>query len=214
MSNKIILVEHLNPSESEIILERNNLPDGSQGLDRFLKGVFAQAEIRNRNKRVYPLSEMVTAVSALNEQIKCAGGVFGELDHPENRLTIAMDRVSHVITEMYMDGNNVIGKAKILNTPMGLILKELCENGVAKPAVSTRGAGNVNGDGTVSGFQMITVDAVATPSAMGAHPNLVSESLAGTQGQKVITLAEALQSDPKAQIFFRKEMDKFLRSLV
>ena len=200
----LILIEHVTAMEGGIITEAAH-----DGKNVFLKGTFMQAEIQNRNKRRYPLAEINSAVVKAQEQIKSHGGIFGELDHPQN-ITINMDRISHVITEMYMDGNNAIGKAKLLDTPMGLIAKELARSGV-RYGVSSRGAGQVNESGDVSGFMLITVDLVATPSAPGAMPNTVYESLeASTAGRKVLTLAESVSADPDAQKYFEREIMKFL----
>ena len=206
MSGKL-LIESLGATEANIVTESVN---GTK--DVFLHGVFMQAEQKNRNNRVYPLGEMCTAVSAINEHIKEYGGVFGELDHPENRLSIAMDRISHVITEMYMDGNNVIGKAKLLDTPMGLIAKEIAKSG-ARYGVSSRGYGQVNESGTVSGFKLVTVDIVANPSAHGAMPNTIYESLQNYKNGEVLTLAEAVRHDPEAQKYFKKEMQKIISEI-
>lgn len=200
----LILIEHVTAMEGGIITEASQ-----EGKNVFLKGTFMQAEIQNRNKRRYPISEINAAVVKVQEQIKTHGGIFGELDHPQN-ITINMDRISHVITEMYMDGNNAIGKAKLLDTPMGLIAKELARSGV-RYGVSSRGAGQVNESGEVSGFQLITVDLVATPSAPGAMPNTVYESLeASIAGKKVLTLAESVLADPDAQKYLEREIMKFL----
>jgi len=200
-----LLIEKLSPNEANMVTEST-----AHGKDVWLKGIFMQAEIKNRNGRVYPLTEMANAVKSLTMQINENNGIFGELDHPES-LTINLDKVSHVITEMKMDGTNVIGKAKLLNTPMGLIGKELIASGV-RTGVSSRGAGNVTADGIVEGFTVITVDIVATPSAMGATPTSVYESLQSKLGTKVITLAEQVQQDVAAQKYFKKEIEKFIRN--
>lgn len=202
--SKILLVEDISPHEGGIITETTEI-----GKDIFLQGVFMQSEVINRNKRKYPINEITQAVNQLNEQIKAYGGVFGELDHPQT-ITINMDRISHAITEMYMDGNNAIGKAKLLNTPMGNIAKELAKSGI-RYGVSSRGAGQVNEGGQVSNFNLITVDLVATPSAQGAYPGAVYESLQSSlSGQKVLTLAEHVVNDPAAQKYFQKAILKFL----
>lgn len=176
----------------------------------WLSGVFMQADVKNRNQRVYPISEMINAVANASKAIKENGGIFGELDHPQT-LTVNMDRISHAITELYMDGNNVYGKAKLLKTPMGLIAEELGKSGV-RYGISSRGAGQVNeGSGMVSGFVFVTADLVATPSAPRAFPKPVYESLQNSkEGTKVLTLAESLQHDDSAQKYFAKEVIKYL----
>lgn len=206
--------------KNELLIEctGNSLDTILEGVDgesknMFLKGVFMQADIINRNKRKYPLHEMNSAVMDMSKRIQEFGGVFGEADHP-NSLNINMDRVSHVITEMYMDGGNAIGKAKVIKeTPMGKILNELLKTGV-KIGVSSRGTGQVAEDGTVSSFGLVTVDAVITPSAPGAIPMSVYESLdLDKSGRKVLTLSEALQQDKAAQKFFAKEITNFIRNI-
>lgn len=198
-----ILVESLTANQGNIITESVN-----STKDVFLSGVFMQAEVENRNKRRYQLAEMLENVKKANESITEYGGIFGELDHPESRLSIALDRVSHVITELYMSGNNAMGKIKLLDTPVGLIGKELARSGV-RYGVSSRGAGNVN-EGLVSNFNFITIDLVATPSAQSAYPKTVMESIEGFNGGKILTLAENVKEDDTAQKYFKKEILKFL----
>lgn len=201
-----LLIEQLNPEESNIIAEAS-----TQNGEMFLNGVFMQASIKNRNGRVYPITEIQTAVRGAQHRIKESNGILGELDHPQT-LNINLDRVSHVITEMWMDGNNAFGKAKLLNTQMGNIAKELVKAGV-RLGVSSRGAGVVNEDGGVSGFNFVTVDIVATPSAPGAVPNAVYESLMGDiHGQHALSLAEQIKEDRAAQKYLTKEILKFLNS--
>jgi hypothetical protein len=199
-----ILIEQVVPSQGGIITERVN------NGDVWIQGIYMQAETKNRNGRNYPLAEMVAAVNQANVAIKENGGIFGELDHPQT-ITINMDRISHVITELYMNGNNAIGKAKLLDTPMGLIAKELAKSGV-RYGVSSRGAGTVNEAGIVSGFGLVTVDLVVTPSAQGAMPNVVYESLdLANNGKEIIKLAECVKHDKEAQKYFQKEILKFVK---
>lgn len=199
-----ILVEELTPSEANIIEEASN-----DGKNMYLAGTFMQAEIKNRNGRVYPLNEITNAVKLAQAKIKESAGIMGELDHPQS-LTINLDRVSHVITEMEMRDSNAYGKAKLLNTPMGNIAKELVKSGV-RLGVSSRGAGTVTEAGGVEGFQFVTVDIVAQPSAQGAIPDTVYESLQMSKhGHNALTLAEQMQEDDAAQKYFKKEILKFL----
>jgi len=135
---------------------------------------------------------------------------MGELDHPES-LNINLDRVSHVITDIRLEGNNAIGKAKLLDTPMGQIAKELAKSGVAL-GVSSRGAGQVN-EGQVSGFQFVTVDIVAQPSAPNAFPNTVYESLEyAKNGHNIMDLAEAVREDVAAQKYLKKEIMNWIKT--
>lgn len=207
-SKTIILVEELLPSECQLIQESSQ-----DGKNLWLSGIFMQANIKNRNGRVYPLGEISAAVESAKQRIKEQSGLMGELDHPQS-LQINLDRVSHVITELWMDGANAYGKAKLLNTPMGNIAKELIKNGV-KLGVSSRGAGNVNEDGGVSGFQFVTVDIVAQPSAPNAYPTSVYESLQmAKNSHNIINLAEAIREDSAAQKYFKREILKWIDSLV
>lgn len=200
-----ILIEELLPTESQVIQESS-----SDGKNTWLLGVFMQGEVKNRNGRVYPLSEIQTAVDNAKTKITETNGIFGELDHPQS-LTINLDRISHVITEIAMNGNDAVGRMKILGTPMGQIAKELVGSGVAL-GVSSRGAGNVNESGDVSGYQFITIDLVATPSA-NAYPKVVFESLQqSVNGKKILSLAESVQHDKDAQKYLKKEILKWLNT--
>ena len=198
------LIESVQPSVANIVCESN-----AADKNMWLSGIFMQAAQPNRNKRIYPLSEMTSAVKNANDVIKENGGIFGELDHPEN-LTVNMDRISHVITELQVNGNDVIGRAKILRTPMGLIAEELGRSG-ARYGISSRGAGNVGSNGEVSGYVFITADLVATPSAHGAYPRPVYEGLMNSrEGEQVLSLAESMQHDLSAQKHFKKSILKFM----
>lgn len=201
-----ILVEELSPLESRVVQESS-----SDGKNMWLNGVCMQSSIKNRNGRNYPIVEISRAVSEAQQRIKENNGIFGELDHPQT-LSINSDRISHVITEMWMNGNDAYGKAKLLNTPMGLIAQELVRSGV-KIGVSSRGAGNVTESGDVSGFQFITYDIVITPSAPGATPGLVYESLDSKVGKRVLTLAEQVREDKAAQKYFKQEILKFISQI-
>lgn len=203
MTTPILLVEELSPSEARVINESS-----TDGKSLWLNGICMQSSIKNRNGRNYPLNEITLAVENARQRIKECNGIFGELDHPQT-LQINSDRISHVITEMWMHGNDAYGKARLLNTPVGLIAQELLNSGV-KIGVSSRGAGNVNESGDVNGFQFITYDIVITPSAPNAYPGMMYESLDSKQGRKIMTLAEHVQHDAAAQQYFKKEIMKFL----
>lgn len=202
----MLLVEELRPSECNLIQESS-----SDGKNLWLSGIFMQADLKNRNGRVYPLQEIANAVQGSKLRIAEQNGIMGELDHPQT-LNINLDRVSHVITELWMQGSNAYGKAKLLNTPMGNIAQELVKAGV-KIGVSSRGAGNVNESGNVDGFQFITVDIVAQPSAPHAYPGSIYESLQQAQnGKQIVTLAEHVRHDDAAQKFLKKEIMDWLKT--
>jgi len=199
-----ILIEQLTPSESHLIEEVS--PDGK---DLWLSGIFMQADIKNRNGRNYPIAEISEAVKVAQQRISETNGIFGELDHPKT-LTINLDRISHVITHIAMEGNNAMGKAKLLGTPMGNIAKELVKSGVAL-GVSSRGAGAVNESGGVSGYHFVTIDVVAQPSAPQAYPSAIYESLEmAKNGSCILDLAESVRHDAAAQKYLKTEIKKWL----
>lgn len=189
------LRENLSFDQARVVLES----DDKEGKNLYLKGIAIQGGIRNANQRVYPVSEIVTAVKTLNDQLQNGYSVLGEVDHPDD-LKVNLDRVSHMITDMWMDGPNGYAKMKILPTPMGNLIRTMLESGV-KLGVSSRGSGNVDDrTGEVADFEIITVDVVAQPSAPGAYPTPVYEHLMNTRGgHKVIRTAHEVKQDPKAQ---------------
>jgi hypothetical protein len=145
----------------------------------FIEGIFMQAEKKNRNGRVYPKQILFDAVEKyVIEQVN-NGRAVGELDHPEGP-QINLDKVSHKITELRFDGDNVVGKAQILNTPMGKIVEGLIEGGV-KLGVSSRGMGTVENrkDATYvnDDYILATVDIVQDPSAQGAFVDGIMEGV-------------------------------------
>lgn len=151
--------------------------DGSRKY--MIEGIFAQAEKQNRNGRVYPRATLESATAKyINDQVTL-GRAVGELGHPDSP-TINLDRVSHKITELRWDGDNVIGRAQILETPMGQIVKGLMD-GQVRLGVSTRGMGSLKqskGKTIVeSDFMLSTVDIVQDPSAPEAFVNGIMEGI-------------------------------------
>ena len=188
------------------ILEEDNKMGGK---DLCMKGIFIQGDVRNQNQRVYPVREIARAVNSITEKLSGGQSVMGELDHPEE-LSINLDRVSHLITEMWMDGADGYGKLKIVPTPMGGIVKTLLQSG-AKLGVSSRGSGNVGDDGAVSDFEIITVDIVAQPSAPNAFPRTIYESLYNMKGgHSVMDTAREALTEAAAQ----KQLIKDIRRLI
>ena len=203
------LQEHLTFDQANVVLENAN-----EGKDLYLKGIMIQGGVRNANQRVYPVNEIGRAVKTLNDQITNGFSVLGEVDHPEG-LNINIDRVSHMITECWMDGDNGYGKLKLLPTPMGQLVKTMLESGV-KLGVSSRGSGNVSEDGsnTVSDFEIITVDVVAQPSAPGAYPTPIYETLMNARGgMKAYELAQATKHDTKAQKYLKESLINIINKL-
>lgn len=209
MSN-FYLRENLTFDQARMVVES----DGVDGKNLYMKGICIQGGIRNANQRVYPVSEISRAVKTLNDQITGGYSVLGEVDHPDD-LKINLDRVSHMITEMWMDGPNGYGKMKILPTPMGQLVKTMLESGV-KLGVSSRGSGNVreDGSGEVSDFEIITVDVVAQPSAPGAYPTPIYEHLMNTRGgYQAMRIAKEVQGDTKAQQYLKESLLKIIGGL-
>ena len=203
------LKEHLTFSQANIITEAQD--DGNGGKNLYMKGIFIEGDVKNQNGRIYPKDEIHSAVKAINEKIK-KGYVLGEADHPDD-LNINLDRVSHMITEMDINGANGIGKLKILPTPMGNICKTLLESGV-KLGVSSRGSGNVNEGGHVKDFEIITVDIVANPSAPDAYPDPIYERIMNhRRGNVLMDVASAVRHDDRAQRYLQEEVTKFINNL-
>lgn len=199
------LREHLTFDQANMVVESAENSNG--GKDLYLKGICIQGGVRNANQRVYPVEEIGRAVKTLNDQIQGGYSVLGEVDHPEG-LNINLDRVSHMITETWMDGPNGYGKLKVLPTPMGQLVQTMLESGV-KLGVSSRGSGNVSEDGSghVSDFEIITVDVVAQPSAPGAYPTPIYEHLMNTRGgYQAYELAQATKEDDKAQKYLKESL--------
>ncbi len=206
------LRENLTYDQAKMVLETTENDKG--GKDLYLKGICIQGGVKNANQRVYPVTEIGRAVNTLNDQISGGYSVLGEVDHPEG-LNINLDRVSHMITEMWMDGPNGYGKLKVLPTPMGQIVQTMLESGV-KLGVSSRGSGNVTEDGTgqVSDYEIITVDIVAQPSAPGAYPTPIYEQLLNTRGgYKAMNLARELEGDTKAQNYLKNSLVNIIKGL-
>jgi hypothetical protein len=181
----------------------------------FMKGIFAESEERNQNGRIYDLNEMQLEVARINEAASQGRYVLGELDHPST-LEIKLENVSHKIVEMWMEGTKAYGKAEVIaGHPKGQILKALIESGV-RVGVSTRGSGQVNeSTGRVTNFRMVTIDAVATPSARNAFPETLEEQLQYyNRGAVISNLSEAVIHDQAAQMYFKSEMDKFIQNVL
>jgi len=144
-----------------------------------IEGVFAQADTKNRNGRIYPREVMEQAVDKYNTEQVMTKRSVGELNHPEGP-TVNLDKVSHLITELKFEGSNVMGRASILNTPNGMVVKGLLDGGV-QLGVSTRGMGslqNQNGAMVVKDdFILNTVDIVQDPSAPTAFVNGIMEGV-------------------------------------
>ena len=205
------LRESLTFDQARVVVESVEGRDG-KSKDLYMSGIFIQGGVRNQNQRVYPVNEITRAVKSIEERIKTGFSVLGEADHPDD-LQVNLDRVSHMITEIYMDGPNGIGKLKILPTPMGNIVKTLLESGV-KLGVSSRGSGNVADNGEVKDFEVVTVDIVANPSAPEAYPKAIYEQVMMHRRQKqLMDVAGAARYDSSAQKYLEDEVLKLIKTL-
>lgn len=155
--------------------------DSGNGNDFFIEGIIMQGDIKNRNGRLYPSSVLGRELSRYNESYVAKNRAYGELGHP-NGPTINLDRVSHRFTDLRQEGSNIVGKAKIMDTPMGKIVKSFIEEG-AQLGISSRGMGSVkkNKDGIMEvqeDFMLATAgDIVADPSAPDAFVQGIMEGV-------------------------------------
>lgn len=205
-----VLIERLTHNQANVT---SRIVEGEEGnKSMFMEGIFVQGNVKNANQRVYPVKEIAKAVENVQGRIKDGFPVLGECDHPPE-LTVNVDRVSHIIENMWMDGPNGFGKLKIVPTPMGNIIRTLIESG-ATLGVSSRGSGEVDNSGNVSNYEIITVDIVAQPSAPEAYPKAIYEGLMNMNGgYDTWKLAQNVQHDKSAQKYLSKEIVKFIREL-
>jgi len=205
-----LLTERLTFDQAGLEVLTEDTKNGEKNL--YMQGTFIQGGIKNHNNRIYPVNEIQSVVDTITEQLSKGESVLGEADHPDE-LKINLSRVSHVLTKMWMNGNNGAGKLRILPTPMGNIIKTLLECGV-KLGVSSRGSGSIGQDGKVSDFEIVTVDIVARPSAPDAYPVAVYETMNGRRrGRTIEDLATAVKHDSNAQKYLVKELSDWIQSL-
>jgi hypothetical protein len=182
------LITEYNENNISCIVEKKE--DGSKKYA--IEGVFMQSESKNRNGRIYPKKIMENAVSKYVDEQVSQNRAVGELNHPEGP-TVNLDKVSHLITDLRWEGNDVVGKASILDTPMGQIVKGLLEGGV-NLGVSTRGMGSLESRGGVnyvgSDFTLSTVDIVQDPSAPNAFVNGIMEGVEWVWSNGILTAQE------------------------
>lgn len=213
--SKIVLSEYVNPTaaQQQVSLEESTDAFGNKAKNLHMNGIFIQGGVRNANNRIYPVHEISRAVQTIKSLIAEDKAPLGEADHPDD-LKINLDRVTHTIVAMDMDGPNGIGKLKILPTPMGNIIKAMLESNV-KLGVSSRGSGNVNeATGHVSDFEIITVDIVAQPSAPGAYPKVIYESLLNMKhGHRLAEMSEEALFDKKVQRYVQNEVIRLIKDM-
>ena len=194
------------------------------GKNYKIKGIFLQADIKNRNGRIYPMEVLEKEVSRYNKKFINEKRAYGELGHPEGP-TVNLERVSHMVTELYPDGKNFIGEAKIMETPMGKIVKSLMNEG-GKLGVSSRGMGSLdqkNGANYVrDDFYLATAaDIVADPSAPNAFVEGIMEGKEWVWNNGALIEAELVELKRKFDVKQRNrdsnvealEFAKFLKKL-
>ena len=199
------LITEYTENDVQCIVEKN-----AQGEKKFvIEGIFMSAEQKNRNGRIYPKQIMERAVDKyVKEQVSQKRAV-GELNHPEGP-TVNLDKVSHLITDLQWEGNDVVGKAQILDTPMGRIVKGLLEGGV-QLGVSTRGMGSLEQrNGTMyvkDDFMLNTVDIVQDPSAPNAFVNGIMEGVEWVwnngiiEAQEIERIETEIKNAPRADLY-------------
>jgi len=203
-----LLIEHIGFNDAKMVIEAKD-EDGHKNL--YLKGICMQGGVKNLNERIYSVKEISEAVEMANAEAKKGFQLLSELDHP-TELVVSLKNVCASIEKLWMDGNDAYGKLKILTTPSGNIARSLIENGI-KLGVSSRGSGNVDANGNVSGFNLTTIDLVATPSAPAARPAPVFEALNSKRGPTIEDLARIVHEDPKAQKYLKKELFEWINKL-
>ena len=220
MSYKVKLMSESTLHDVEYITEQNE--DGKKNYK--IKGVFMQADIKNKNGRVYPMEILQKEVKRYNKEFINEKRAYGELGHPEGP-TVNLERASHMITALYPDGKNFIGEAKVLSTPMGEIVKSLMDEG-AKLGVSSRGMGSLeqkNGANYVrDDFYLATAaDIVSDPSAPSAFVEGIMEGKEWVWTHGALLEADLVEMKERINTRIRKkqaleeniEFAKFLKML-
>lgn len=198
--------------------------DGPQGKNYFIEGTFLQGNLKNRNGRIYPIDVLKEEVDRYVKEYVNTGRAMGELSHPENP-SINLERVSHMIKELRQDGNNFVGKAKIIDTPYGKIVKNLMDEG-ARLGVSSRGLGTLQEKDGVNyvgkDFRLVTAaDIVADPSAPDAFVRGIMENKEWVYENGIIKekdieeIKVKISNTPsrKLQEVAIKEFEKFIRKI-
>jgi hypothetical protein len=207
-----ILKEVFSNTEAKVHIEESATEVQTDGRKKlFLVGICMEAEKRNLNGRIYPLSELRKGIEAANQQIRDLS-FYSECDHPDS-LHVSLSNICGIIRSIHLEGNNGIGKIEIVPTPSGNIIRTLIENS-AKLGVSTRGSGNVDAEtGIVSDFELMAIDVVARPSAENALPRPIYETRNSRRGHIIEDLARAVSHDPKAQKHLHKELLEWIDKL-
>jgi hypothetical protein len=204
---KTALIETVQPEFANVHL----IESADEKKAVVLSGIAIQGDIKNRNGRVYPKAEIENAVKQMKERLQKDGPIPGECDHPDN-LGLDLARVSHLIKDVWMEGADGHAKFEIMPFGLGEIITGLIRHGM-KMGVSSRGSGNVDSQGNVSDFEILTIDVVANPSAPDAYPRPIVESLHSSRsGREVMSLAEAVRQDPQAQKYLKEGLIEFMKN--
>ena len=200
-----LITEHL----EDVQYIKEDTKDGEKS-NYFIEGNFMQSEKKNRNGRVYPKKTLMDEVKRYNESYVKSNRAMGELGHPEGP-SVNLERVSHIIKDLKVEGNDVIGKAKILDTPYGKIVKNLMDEG-AKLGVSSRGMGSLkqrNGINEVQrDFMLAAVDIVSDPSAPDAFVNGIMEGKEWVWDNGIIRAREIESYKELIEGAARKELEE------
>ena len=211
---------------SEVVEEVQYITEAKEGGGKNykIKGIFLQADIKNRNGRVYPMEVLQKEVSRYNKKFIKENRAYGELGHPDGP-TVNLERVSHMVTELYPDGKNFVGEAKIMGTPMGEIVKNIIDEG-GKLGVSSRGMGSLNQKNGANyvrdDFYLATAaDIVADPSAPNAFVEGIMEGKEWVWNNGALVEAELVELRQKFDVKKRQrnakvealEFAKFLKRL-
>ena len=198
------LIAEYNESDVEFITEAKE----GEGKKYIISGVFAQSESKNRNGRIYPRPIMEKAVSKYVAEQVSKDRAVGELNHPEGP-TVNLDKVSHKITDLQMEGDDVVGRAQILDTPNGKIVQGLLDGGV-KLGVSTRGMGSLAQQGNAmvvkDDYLLNTIDIVQDPSAPGAFVNGIMEGVEWVWNNGIIEAQEIEKMETEIKKAPRKNL--------
>ena len=204
---KQILTEFISPEKRPLSVDNEN----NDGKSLWMRGIALQAECENQNGRIYSLNEITKACESLAQRITTYGGVLGECDHPSD-LMITTKNVSHVIKEVWMDGNNGCVKMRIIDEGCGKIVRGIIEAGGVL-GVSSRGSGSVDNKGHVSDYEIVTIDIVVNPSARLAYPTPIWESLLHSHNGRELSYLAAIKEDKAAQKYFEKSLKAYLMEI-
>ncbi|RMH14368.1 MAG: hypothetical protein D6698_12805 [Gammaproteobacteria bacterium] len=212
-----VLIERIMPAESELKVLQEEEQSFVKGLPPqkffYLEGIFLEGEVRNGNGRIYPRKEIETAVQDLKERIRTYGPVAGQLDHP-NHLSFDFLEIAVAIIDVWMNGNNGEGKMRVIPEGRGKIVEGALKAGI-RVGVSSRGQGDVDDNGVVSNYKIITIDVVLNPSAPHAYPTAtLAESMSRYDPRnELVKLADATLHDKSAEKHFEIAMRQFLTRL-